>query len=54
MELYVVVDLTRPCPQGELVPRGPLLLCIYQVAKIAEIFYLNQQSAFEKQLDPGR
>ena len=44
------------CPQDELVPRGLLLLVkldsSYQIAKIAEIFYLNQQGALEKQLDP--
>ena len=26
----------------------------YQVSKIAEIFWVNQQGALEKQLDPGR
>ena len=26
----------------------------YQVSKIAESFWVNQQGALEKQLDPGR
>ena len=39
---------TRPCPQGELVPKGLLLL------QRLEIFYVKQQGALEKQLDPGR
>ena len=38
---------TRPCPQGELVPKGLLLLVkldsSYQLSKIAEILWVNQQ-----------
>ena len=49
---------TRPCFQGEFVPRG-LCCCVkldssYQVSNVAEIFSVNQQGALEKQLDPGR
>ena len=50
---------TRPCAQGELVPRGGFCCCVkldssYQVSNIAEICKGNQPGALEKQLDPGR
>ena len=40
-------QVTRPCPQGELVPRG-FCCCVkldssYQLSKIAEILWVNQQ-----------
>ena len=47
-----------PVPRVNLCPRGSCC-CVkldssYQVSKIAEIFWVNQQGALEKQLDPGR
>ena len=47
-----------PVPRVNSCPRG-FCCCVkldssYQVSKIAEIFWVNQQGALEKQLDPGR
>ena len=47
-----------PVPRVNSCPRG-FWCCVkldscYQVSKIAEIFWVNQQGALEKQLDPGR
>ena len=47
-----------PVPRVNSCPRGfcccAKLDSSYQVSKIAEIFWVNQQGALEKQLDPGR
>ena len=56
---HLSFDITRPCPRRVNSCPGGVCCCVkldssYQVAKIAEIFYLNQQGALEKQLDPGR
>ena len=46
-----------PVPSVNSCPRG-FCCCVkldssYQVSRIAEIFWVNQQGALEKQLDPG-
>ena len=46
-----------PVPRMNSCPRG-FCCCVkpdssYQVSKIAEIFWVNQQGALEKQLHPG-
>ena len=45
------VPRMNPCPRGFCC--SVKLDSSYQVSKIAEIFWVNQQGALEKQLDPG-
>ena len=45
------VPRMNPCPRGFCC--SVKLDSSYQVSNIAEIFWVNQQGALEKQLDPG-
>ena len=53
-----LVSRLDPVPKVNSCPRG-FCCCVkldssYQVSKVDEILWVNQQGALEKQLDPGR
>ena len=53
-----IIQKLDPVPRVNSCSRG-FCCCVkldssYQVSKIAEIFWVNEQGALEKQLDPGR